>query len=380
MAKKKRLFRVKPFTNPSGKTVYRVSGTLRGKQIRRNFMTRTAAVAEVERLEVEAMDAAAELKPRLTRLSEAELHAAEILFDRAGGDVDAVLGLLPLLRAVERKRLAQAGIAWVSELERSGCREVTVQVMGYLFGAFAKVSCAEFVDEVSLAEVEGFVFGSKNRTTQRDRRQRVGQFLRFCVKRGWCVRNFAEDVPAIKVERDLPVIFSAKQMGDLLESARSVEWGGKNPARTLEPLVLLEGFTGLRPAEAKKVMRREWHLDADTSCIEVGPRVAKVRQCRQVELLENCRLRIADLAIGMKSTERVYFSSKHWKRVRENAGLYEVWVNDVLRHTYASWHYALFKDIKRLTYSMGNSEAVLFQNYIRPMTKREAGRYLALVS
>ena len=379
MAKrKKKLFRVTMFVNPSGSRAFRVSGSLRGKQIRRNFPTRAAAVAEADRLEVEALDAAAELKPRLTRLSEAELNAAEILFDRAGGDVEAVLGLLPLLRAVERKPLAQAGIAWVSELERSGCRDVTVQVMGYLFESFAALSSAEFVDEVSAAEVEAFVFASPNRTTQKDRRQRIGQFLKFCVKHGWCVRNFAAELPAIKVERDLPVIFSPEQVGDLLRSARETEWGGRAgmPAPSLELLVLLEGFTGLRPAEAKKVLRREWHLDAETACIEVGPRIAKVRQCRQVELLPEVRCRISEISKGMRPMDVVYFSSKHWKRVRVNAGLFDCWVNDVLRHTFASWHYALFNDIRRLTYVMGNSEAVLFRNYIRPMAKKEAARYL----
>jgi len=111
----------------------------------------------------------------------------------------------------------------------------------------------------------------------------------------------------------------------------------------------------------------------------VSPRIAKVSQARQVELLPEVRGRMSEISKGMKKSEVVYFSSKHWKKVREEAELFDVWKKDVLRHTYASWHYAYFKDIDRLAYTMGNSKEILFQNYIRPMTKTEAGKYLDLI-
>ena len=55
MARKSR-FKITRFENPSGENAFRVSGSLNGKQIRRNFKERKDAVAERERLEVKRLN------------------------------------------------------------------------------------------------------------------------------------------------------------------------------------------------------------------------------------------------------------------------------------------------------------------------------------
>ena len=50
----------------------------------------------------------------------------------------------------------------------------------------------------------------------------------------------------------------------------------------------------------------------------------------------------------------------------------------MLRHTFASHHFVVHKDTKQLERDMGNSERVLFQNYIRPVPLADGRRMLGL--
>lgn len=45
-------FKITRFPNPSGQEVYRVSGTLNGQRIRKNFLKYSDAVAEKQKLEI----------------------------------------------------------------------------------------------------------------------------------------------------------------------------------------------------------------------------------------------------------------------------------------------------------------------------------------
>lgn len=49
-------FKITPFKNPSGSTVYRVSGTLDGRTIRKNFKTRKAATDCQQHLEIKYLE------------------------------------------------------------------------------------------------------------------------------------------------------------------------------------------------------------------------------------------------------------------------------------------------------------------------------------
>jgi hypothetical protein len=82
--KEKSAFAISEFTNPSGEIVYRVSGWLDGKRIRKNFPTRAEARAEVDGLEVEAARGETGLRRVVTRLNEAQVLAAEAAFLRLG--------------------------------------------------------------------------------------------------------------------------------------------------------------------------------------------------------------------------------------------------------------------------------------------------------
>ena len=49
-------FKITKFSNPSGQDVWRLSGTLNGKRIRKNFSTREDAVDERQHLDIEHLN------------------------------------------------------------------------------------------------------------------------------------------------------------------------------------------------------------------------------------------------------------------------------------------------------------------------------------
>ncbi len=75
-------FVISEFTNPSGEIVFRVTGWLDGKRIRKNFPTRAEASAERQALEIQRLQAETGIRTTATRLTDAQLHEAEAAFRR----------------------------------------------------------------------------------------------------------------------------------------------------------------------------------------------------------------------------------------------------------------------------------------------------------
>jgi integrase len=61
---------------------------------------------------------------------------------------------------------------------------------------------------------------------------------------------------------------------------------------------------------------------------------------------------------------------KRLERLRDSAGLRKNWPHDVLRHTFATMHYAMFQNRAQLQALMGHSgsENTLFQHYRAVLT------------
>ena len=78
-------FVISEFTNPSGEIVFRVTGWLDGKRIRKSFPSRAEASAERQTLEIQSIQSTTGVRTIATRLSDEQLHEAEALFRRMEG-------------------------------------------------------------------------------------------------------------------------------------------------------------------------------------------------------------------------------------------------------------------------------------------------------
>ena len=78
-------FDISEFTNPSGEVVFRVSGQLDGKRVRKNFATRAAAQAERQVLEIAKLQSETGVRTAATRLEDEQLRETEAAFHRLEG-------------------------------------------------------------------------------------------------------------------------------------------------------------------------------------------------------------------------------------------------------------------------------------------------------
>src|SRR5262249_45004019 len=143
----------------------------------------------------------------------------------------------------------------------------------------------------------------------------------------------------------VPGILSPEQTARLLETAS---------AETL-PLFALGVFAGLRSAE---IERLEWrHIKWDEGLIEVPALSSKTASRRLVTMQPNL--------IGWLEPYRGHQGPicppNHYRRLiedRRNAGITD-WPSNALRHSFASYHLAHFKNAPALSLELG---------HVRPQT------------
>jgi integrase len=364
---------IKPYRNRGGSTSWRLSGTLPGgRRIRRNYPSRPEAEAALEDIlrTLRGHDGRAR-HPRLTWLTADHLRDAELAAELLGPGVsvlEAARDYAARNQAIAPLPLLAAAREYTAERRAAGVRPRTLDnVEGTLRHWFAGIH-ARTTTEVTPRDVAAYVLSPTVAPRSRsDRRQILGQFCRWCVRRGAMASDWTERLPPIIVTKDLPRILNVPQAEALIAAARAAGPG-------LYAYALLGLYTGIRPTEARRIAPEDIHLDPDLSCITISPRAAKVRQARTIDLPPPLRAALAELPAPL-----VRYQRKPWEAVRRAAGLHGQWQLDIMRHTYASHHYALHRDAKALVYQMGNSEQVLFRSYIRPVPRAQADAYWRLL-
>ena len=177
----------------------------------------------------------------------------------------------------------------------------------------------------------------------------------FALRREWCDKNPIKLIEKCKIfEKEIkPLSYSQTQK--LLETSRIY--------RNMEcmPAVGLLMLAGIRP---KEVFRLTWgDIDLEENFVVVRSQCSKTGGVRHVEicpalkkLLEAYKYRNINKKICPKNWR------KKWKNIRDTSGFKNIWIQDVLRHTYASFHAKYFHDLPRLQLNMGHRDQYLLQS------------------
>lgn len=169
-----------------------------------------------------------------------------------------------------------------------------------------------------------------------------------------------------------------------LRAADSIDIFSPEEARRLmevapldcRPAFALLLFAGVRPAELTRLV---WGNVRD-GFVHIAPGVAKTRQVRNIEIVPTLAawLRVA----GPHAPEQLV-CPPNWKRksqaVRAAAGLADR--QDTARHSYASYHLALFQSVDALKANLGHSRNsdTLFAHYRAAATPAQAKEYWAIL-
>lgn len=228
----------------------------------------------------------------------------------------------------------------------------------------------------------------------------------FAVENGYAGENpCSGETPETRItlaeidERE-PETFTVEQVSRLLvtavTSAPVVHWRSKEHEdfRPLITFLVLATYCGIRPGELERIKRSQ--ISIRERHVVVEAKQAKTRRRRVVDLSENALRWLAFDPTGTEGMVCPRNFRRRYERLRVEAGFLPPepkrgkpaldpadlpgWPHDVLRHTFASMHYAAHQNESLLKAQMGHSarEDVLFRHYRALKTRDEAARFWSL--
>ena len=395
-------FKITKFTNPSSQDVWRLSGTLNGQRIRKNFQTREAAVAERQHLDIEHLNDESEgqtVWTTLTHSQNREAIAAVNMLKRSGSTKPLGFAVRYFLQhykeAAESMTVESAVTEYTDEkskeLQRgliSSRQERAIKIeMKKLMGYFEQ----RIVGEIRPDELRDYLDKPLGRSkavpslkTWNNRRGYLSTFFKFCLIKKYVAEDPILQVPKFKVKKargtaDTLSARDAEAFMHWLESYQGPQnkdgsfWGQPG---CMVPYYALTLFAGIRPdwkdGEIKKLQAKDFRFD--TGVILVEPEASKVNEKRTIKIQPNLqrwlqRYPIADFPIIPERRFRDL-----WVDVRKQRKL----THDVMRHTFISMTVGAFRSVGDASLQAGNSEAVIRKHYLDLKSVEEADAFWAI--
>ncbi len=199
----------------------------------------------------------------------------------------------------------------------------------------------------------------------RTRRQRfkaysvLRTFFAYCLRKNWCVENpvAAIDVPVVREHEIVPL--SLDEIDKIFRAAATTH------LEECVPAIALMLYAGIRPQEARRLRWRD--IDLVEKTVSVSPRHSKTGGCRHVTISPRLEkiLRKAAKQNPENASICPHNWTRKWRKIRSVAGWdcrKNPWRQDVLRHTFASYHLKYFKNLSLLQCEMGHSSTKLLSS------------------
>ncbi len=426
-------FKVAERALPSGNVSWRVTGTLNGRQVRRQFLTRAEAEKFRDSQDAILFGREPNKVPVRTHLSNREVQEAEAvfasfrqrfpgksLFDAAGffealgpvvgaDDPRALASSLrrlrerhpdqPLASAIdfyaENYRAPVSAILLhealkeyledrVREADSRSLSERQFESIGHELQRFEKHFGGERplsgITHLDLAEYLQVTFprdkagqAAYSNKSWNNRRGYLTTFFGFCVQRGWLEDNSAQRVRVFK-RSQLPhrevEILSAEKCTKLMAFLEGFAEG------RLVPFFALCLFAGIRPdwqdGEISKL--RPEDLRWEEGYIRLGRDKTKTKRKRHTVIQPNLRRWLKAYPLAKYPIICVNFRKLLYRTRRQfDLG------HDVLRHTYCSMLVGRYRSVSETALQAGNSENVLWESYLDLVEKGEAEAFWKIV-
>ena len=176
----------------------------------------------------------------------------------------------------------------------------------------------------------------------------------FALKREWCDKNPIKLIEKRKVVEKEIVPLTNTQAESLLKSAKVQKNSECLPA------VGLLLFAGIRPREVRRLKWKD--IDLEEGFITVHSHCSKTGGVRHVEIVPTLKRILTKYKSDDESAICPPNWRRKWKNIREKSGFKGTWVQDVLRHTYASYFAKRYRDLPRLQLNMGHRDLSLLRS------------------
>ena len=210
------------------------------------------------------------------------------------------------------------------------------------------------ISEISVTECENWLTTAFDKAPQfNNARAMLHGLFEFAIRRQWSDRNPVKYVERRKTEEKEILPLNLDETKRLMQSAKKE--GGRYAVATA---ILI--YAGIRPRE---VRRLTWNdIDTDENTITVRSQCSKTGGVRHVEIepkLKRILSESTEYTDGQKICPNNWL--RRWRKIRDNSGFRGRWVQDVLRHTYASFHAKYYADLPRLQLNMGHRDISLLR-------------------
>ncbi len=183
-------------------------------------------------------------------------------------------------------------------------------------------------------------------------RSMLHNLFSFAIKRDWCDNN-----PIDKIERRRVVERQINPL-TLSQTKKLIKTAQRESSECAVATALLV-YAGIRPREVRRLTWSD--IDIQESTITIRSQCSKTGGVRHVEIPPV----LNRFLIARKSTDEKVCPvswSYRWRKIRDNSGFRGRWVQDVLRHTYASFHTKHYADLPRLQLNMGHRDIALLRS------------------
>ena len=270
-------------------------------------------------------------------------------------------------KRIQRKRVSDV-VTELLELKeaRKASKRYLQDLRGRLtrFGAdFQKDAC-----DVSASDIQMWLDSRKlSAQTYQNNRRVVHLLFEFCATRGYAVDNPVAQTESLEVRGGDTEVFTPAEIQKLLAAA----------SEDYLPCLAIGAFAGLRSAE---VERMEWSdVQLSSGCIVVGASKAKTASRRVVPISDNLAKWLAPY-VGKQGLIWQGTHEGYYKLQLATAQLAGVkWKDNALRHSYASYRFALTNDAGRVAGELGNSSAVVHRHYRELVKTSDAERWFTIV-
>ena len=282
---------------------------------------------------------------------------------------DATEFFIAHLKASEKSCTA---VQLVKELLKAkkadGVGERHLSDLDYRLRYFAEEFDGKLVAEITSADIDDWLRSlDVGAQTRNHYRANVLQAFNFAVRHGYAPINPVEGAAKAKVVGGRPGILTVEQASALLTNV---------PSNVL-PYFAVGLFAGLRRAE---IERLDWsEIDFESGLIEVKAEKSKTAMRRFVTLQPNLRewllpnRKLKGSVTPQPETFRQIFDN-----ARTAAGISE-WPDNALRHSFASYHLAAFKNAASTALELGHHDSrVTFAHYRELVRPKEAERFWKL--
>lgn len=333
----------------------KLSGT--GKRETKYFLTKAEAMGYITNLE----DVAAGLRLGETLMTRSEYDAViEELARLAPFDV-TLKGVIDYYiarhRASDAKKIAVLVPLYMETLKDMS-RQYRAAVR-QIIKRFCSDFGANLIDDVMPEQFDEWLSEWKKTPSAYNFALRhIKPFFAWAISKKYAVQSPAEGIKQRKHQRAPISILTSAQAHSLLDACRDYSGDEKMPenlrvnAADMKIAVAVLLFAGVRPEE---VTALTWeHVKLAHGYIRIEPEVSKTNSVRLVRIEPNLKAWLETVPEEKRTGK---LSPKNWQRkwqaVRRGAGISHL--NDVCRHSYASYWLAAHRDTHGLLENMGHT-------------------------